>query len=257
MFFLISKAIGWWLSPLNFLFGLLVIVLWLLFMGQRGMAIARRILALCVVALLVLAIFPVGQWLAWPLEEQTPAFVPPPKVDGIILLGGIVADGMAGKREVITLDSDASRLFEFIYLSQKYPKAKLVFTGGSNGLIREKPKEAELIKLALEHIGFNTRRIIWEKEARNTYENVLFTKKLLKPKPQDKWVVVTSALHMPRATRAFKKMNWEIIPYPCSYVYPSRLSFAPTFNMLENFSILHDVIHEYVGLLVYGFYGFI
>lgn len=63
-------------------------------------------------------------------------------------------------------------------------------------------------------------RVEYEEKSRNTAENATFAKEVLKPKPGDRWLLVTSAFHMPRAVGSFRKAGFDVIPI--------RWIFAPS-----------------------------
>ena len=79
--------------------------------------------------------------------------------------------------------------------------------------------EAETAKPLLVTLGVAEARLILETKSRDTHENAAFTRDLVKPKPGEIWILVTSASHMPRAVGAFRKAGWTVLPYPVDYRY--------------------------------------
>lgn len=69
----------------------------------------------------------------------------------------------------------------------------------------------------LSDMGLDQNRITYEPEARNTFENAALTYRKLQPGPNEVWLLVTSAQHMPRAVGVFRKIGWALIPYPVDY----------------------------------------
>ena len=103
-------------------------------------------------------------------------------------------------------------------------------------------------------LGVPRQRLVLERNARNTWENAEIVYNLVKPKPGDKWLLVTSAFHMPRAVGVFRRFGWAIIPYPVDYhtspdTIRAPLSFAAGLGTFEN------AFHEWLGLLSYWIAG--
>ena len=189
-----------------------------------------------------------------PLENRFPIMKNlPSKVDGIIALGGVVNQFVTQARGQVSIGGAAERLTEFAKLAKLYPEAKAVFTTGSGSLTKQDLKEADFIPPVLENLGLERSRVIYENQSRNTYENAIFSKALLKPDTNEKWILVTSAFHMPRSISVFRKIGWNVIPYPVDFSMtgeaPEVISFSPTVG-LSRFS---SALHEWVGLFVYYF----
>ena len=128
-------------------------------------------------------IFPTGKYLIYKLEKNYHnTIILPDKVDGLLILGGATNPFLSDEFNQINLNDSAERLIESITLIKKYTKAKIIFTGGS-GLI-EKPKmdHARIAKQFFMQIGLDTNKMIFENKSRNTYENILYSKKIAKPK---------------------------------------------------------------------------
>ena len=90
-----------------------------------------------------------------------------------------------------------------------------------------------------------------ENEARNTAENVSFSKQLVNPQPNETWIMITTAYHMPRAMGIFCKQNWKVIPYPVDHqTLPSKL-YKPAFGLIGHANQLVLASHEWLGLIAY------
>ncbi len=256
MSFVLSKVLWPLLSPANLLVLLLVIGLVIQALGGRKQ---RRLgFALCSGAtamLVALTLLPFWAWALLPLESRFPQPVLPEKVDGVIVLGGSVdaAATLAWKHP--TVNHAADRLIEFAMLARRYPGAKLVFTGGSGSLSNPELLEAPVARAVLERIGAPVERMVFEDKSRNTYENALFTMELMKPKPGETWILVTSAYHMPRSVGIFRQIGWPVLPDPVGYYtgFGDGVSFGP--NLAKDLNTLDDAIHEWVGLIAYRLMG--
>jgi uncharacterized SAM-binding protein YcdF (DUF218 family) len=121
-------------------------------------------------------------------------------------------------RVAIELDSVASedirsnlseRVTETVRLSKLYPDAKILYSGGGT--------EAQLVKKVLMRLGVEHERIIIENRSQNTAGNARSSKIIAAPKPLEKWLLVTSAFHMPRAMGAFRAVGFPVQADPVDF----------------------------------------
>ena len=68
--------------------------------------------------------------------------------------------------------------------------------------------------MVLRDLGIGSDRLILERKARNTAENAILAKELADPKPGQRWLLVTSAWHMPRAIGLFRKAGFDVEAWP-------------------------------------------
>ena len=66
-------------------------------------------------------------------------------------------------------------------------------------------------------LGVDPARIIVEDQSRNTEENARFTAAIVHPEPKQRWLLVTSAFHMPRAIGVFEKAGFDVVADPVAY----------------------------------------
>jgi uncharacterized SAM-binding protein YcdF (DUF218 family) len=127
-----------------------------------------------------------------------------------------------------------------------------VFSGGSGALLGDIPPEAETARRVLEALGVERERLTLEAASRNTHENAIFSARLLKPQAGQRWLLVTSATHMPRAVGCFRKAGFDVVAWPVDYRTPPRLGIASFNNSLpQGLAGLDGIVREYLGLLVY------
>ncbi|WP_316976510.1 YdcF family protein [Shumkonia mesophila] len=254
MFFSLSKILWWFAAPANVLFLLLaagVLLLW-----TRWRRLGRGLATLAVLLFMTITALPLGSWMIQQLEDRFPMVSPlPPKVDGIVVLGGAVNPWMTVERGQVALGDHADRLTEFAALARRYPEARLIFSGGTGSLTRQDIKEADIIAPLWEQIGLDGRRIVYENQSRNTYENAVLSFPLARPRPGETWIMVTSAFHMPRAVGCFRKAGWTILPYPVDY--KTGRSFLSDFslNPASRLMSLNAAAHEWLGLVFYRLTG--
>lgn len=253
MFFVLSKILWFVVNPGNMLLLFLCLGLWLLW--TRWWRWGRKLLTLVAIAGVLLAVIPVGKMLLGFLEDRFPAIGEPlARVDGVIVLGGVVDPVMTKARGQVSVGSGIERLLAMARLAKRYPKARIIFTGGSGSLTSQDLKEAHAIPPLLKQLGVDPARVTFEDQSRNTAENAQFSYRLAKPKPGETWLLVTSAFHMPRAVGCFRKVGWNVVPYPVNYVTDGETA-APLFDFARGMKTLAVAIHEYLGLIFYWLDG--
>lgn len=246
MGFLISKIVWTLLAPDSLLF-LLLLIAWL--SHRRRPVLSRSLIGMGLLFIAALALLPLTHWCAAPLEQRFPAPGTLARVDGIIVLGGALELENTLTLQQPALNGAAERMTVFAALARQYPQARLVFTGGS-GLVRNTTyKEADVARALFESIGVDQSRMVYENASRNTWENALYSKKLVDPKPGETWLLVTSAWHMPRSVGCFRKAGWEVVPYPVDYI--GNDSHWAGFNSSRQLADLGLVEKELLGLLSY------
>ena len=106
-------------------------------------------------------------------------------------------------------------------------------------------------------LGLDPARVIFEGASRNTYENARFAFDAAKPQPGENWLLVTSALHMPRALGCFRAAGWRAIPYPVGYTTlpDGDARWRPVFRFDGKFAMLASAISEIAGLVAYRLLG--
>jgi uncharacterized SAM-binding protein YcdF (DUF218 family) len=250
MTFVLSK-LGWALVRPGNLLAMALILGWLLRISRRPTArrLGKRLVSAGVLLVAVLTLLPVGQVTLRPLEERFPQPALPARIDGIILLGGSVHTEMTADRGQTVLNGAAERITEFVALARRYPNARLVFTGGSGFVFAGDLREADVIRNVLDGLGFDTSRVAFERESRNTYENAVFSRLLVNPEPGETWLLVTSAAHMPRSVGIFRRAAWPVLAYPVDYRSTNDLTWSP--DLLSGLDALNESVREWVGLAAY------
>ena len=254
LFFLTSKIVWLLISPDSLLVLLILTTLVFLYIGK--LKIAKMLLTVTSTLLIIVAFFPVGEWLLYPLESHfhtQPTL--PEKVDGIIVLSGAEATELSHIWGQVELGAAAERDLSFLTLARQFPKAKLVFTGGTGSLSKQEYKAADVAKKLFEQQSFDVSRIIFERESRNSYENVIYSKKIVKPIKNENWILITTSWHMPRSVGIFCKAGWPVIPYPVDHQTNKDNLFRIDFNLSNNLLTLKTAIKEWLGLFAYYLSG--
>ncbi len=252
--FALSKFVWWFAQPSRFWLILICTATLLLF--SPWLRLGRWLLVLASSLIILAMVLPLHLYLARPLESRFPIPDLPQKLDGIIVLGGAVDQILTQDYAQTSLNDAAERMTEALRLAQMYPDAKLVFTGGSAEVIPKFTlRESDVAIRFFTDLGLPEARLTLESKSRNTYENVMYSKELVQPKEGEIWLLVTSAMHMPRSVGIFRKFNWEVLPYPVDFrVGPTAASDPPRF-FSDKLSIIDLASKEWLGLLSYKLMG--
>ncbi|MFC7332017.1 YdcF family protein [Rhodocista pekingensis] len=250
MSFILSKLFWTLAAPGNAL--LLILLAGMGFMLAGWQRTGLWLAGGATVALTAVAALPVGAWMLWSLESRFPSPATlPERVDGIIVLGGAVRPILTADRGQPALNEHAERLTEIPALAQRYPEARVVFTGGSGLVFEQDLKEAPVARAAWERMGFDTARVLFEQESRNTWENAVLSRDLAHPLEGEVWLLVTSALHMPRSVGIFRRIGWNVVAYPVDFQVTDRSLRRIGFDLTDGLRNLSYALHEYIGLAVY------
>jgi uncharacterized SAM-binding protein YcdF (DUF218 family) len=247
MFFELSKVLSFFLVPSNIMVGLGLAGIALLTIGYARAG--RWMLVASIVLITAVGVLPIGSGLALQLEERFPpwdATRGPP--NGIIALGGgVIKSEISAERGEVAVGRTVERTIAAVELARRYPGARLVFVGRVEG---------DIIVRLLEKFGVSKDRVIVERESRNTVENAVFAKQLVMPKAGERWLLVTSAMHMPRAVGAFRKVGFPVDAYPVDYLTSGAKDlWTLPGALMGGIGITDLVAHEWIGLLAYWITG--
>jgi uncharacterized SAM-binding protein YcdF (DUF218 family) len=254
MFFTASKVLGFFATPSNLVTA--IGCLGLLLLPTRSARAGAWLMAASFVALAVLGLSPVGNTLLIPLEQRFPpwdATRGPP--DGIIVLGGGISPDVSVARNEVVLNEAAERLTVVAELARRYPNARILLSGGSGELIPG-ASEAPFALRLIESFGIARDRILLEDRSRNTIENAVYSKQLARPIPGERWLLVTSAYHLPRAIGVFRKVGFAVEPYPVDWrTRGARDLLRPFGSVGDGLRRVDTAVREWVGLAVYWITG--
>jgi uncharacterized SAM-binding protein YcdF (DUF218 family) len=266
VFFVLAKVLWFLLQPSSLMIG--AVIAGGALAATRWCRLGRGLLWGGGVALLICGLTPLGDVLVRPLEDRFPradiggsetgepgtAAERPVKrpVIGIIVLGGSEDGHAADAPQLAALNEAAERYTEAVALARRLPQARLVFSGGSGALVVAGPQEAEVAGRLFEALGVPRHRMTLEAKSRDTFENAQFTARIVNPKPGERWLLVTSAWHMPRAMGCFRRAGFAVEAWPVDYRTPRRLDPLRFHNSIpEGLKRIDVVMREYVGLVAY------
>ncbi len=263
MFLFLSKLLPVFIYPLGLACVLLVISLVLAWWQPRLAAIPT---ALALVVLIIATMPAVNTALLKSLEwRHLPEGVLPPGEAIVILGGGLKYREQPRPMVEVTEAGDRVLYGAKLYHQNRAPL--IVASGGRIGWQGEEPPEsADMVEL-LTMLGVPKAAILEEPASLNTYQNALYSKDLLEPQGIRRILLVTSALHMPRAVAIFAKLGFEVIPAPTDFVITdgglgggeqtlagTLLDLWPDTGRLASTT---DAIKEYIGMFVYRLRGWL
>ena len=208
-------------------------------------------------ALFVAGLSPLASLLMLPLEERFPLFTEDGgPVHGIVLLGGAVEAADSATLGQVSVNEAADRVLAALRLAVRYPEARIVISGGGGTVWGERAAEAPVTARYLEAVGIAPERITVEDRSRTTAENAAFTRALVEPKAGERWLLVTSAWHMPRAVGVFRQAGFPVTAYPVDLRTGGRANVLRPFAFAsEGLRRLDVAAKEWAGLIGYRLAG--
>ncbi|MEP7229975.1 MAG: YdcF family protein [Ginsengibacter sp.] len=247
MFFVLSKLITFLLSP----------IFWIVLFFAIGYFTRRKRLKKISygISLATFLLFSnpflldrFARW--WDAKETT--LPPGGKYSCAIVLGGFVSEDYHGHGY---FNSTSDRFIQLIKLKAEGKVSHLLISGGNAKLLPTDFRESDWVATQLKDFNIPDSDIIIENRSRNSYENAVFSKKLLDSAHlSPPFILVTSGYHMRRALATYKKMGVDVIPYPCNYIAGKGKTeiedFVPSLSSLGTW---YYYIKELVGYAVYSF----
>jgi len=250
----LSKFLPLFLYPVGLTLLLLLLGILCYLFGRRRFGIILAFLA--AVLLYVSSIPATAHFLARTLESRYEQPGSYSRVPAIVLLGGAGVPSLPPRRYPET-NQNADRLMHAARLHRQGYARYIIPTGGKNTIIKDfEGSEAEInASLLRELFGIAPRDIIVETESRNTREHGPAVRAIMEQKKLPlEVIVVTSALHMPRAVKVFEKAGFTVHPAPTDFradeiLQRKVMNFMPQASALVQTTA---VLHEYYGTAVYA-----
>lgn len=254
MFFILSKTVALLLLPSNFL--ILLGLIGLALMVTRLRRAGLRLMIASVALLAFVGLFPVGAVLGHALESRFPPWNPARGApDGIIVLGGAIFPELSRQYGQAVLNSDGERIVALVKLARTYPDARIIYSGGDASLRGNMTAETSYVGPLLDGFGIARGRVTLESRSRNTAENAAFSNEIARPKPGERWLLVTSAQHMPRAIGCFRRAGFTVEAYPVAWRSARSPSYWPGLGVGGNLARLDSAATEWIGLIAYWLTG--
>lgn len=248
MFFILSKLLYFFITP--FCWILLLLLAALMFPKRR-----KHFLWACLILLLVCT----NPWLyrkAMMSYEERPLKTTIAQLpETAILLTGIVGFDSSGNGY---FGRSSDRFIQSAHLLHSKQIKRLILSGGSGNFWRKEKTESVFLRQQFMLQGIPDSALLAETLSRNTFENAVYTRQLIDSlQLKGPFLLITSALHMPRAKKVFTKAGISFIPYPCDYkVYPQAPDFKNSiYPEISYMDAWEDLIKEWVGTLFYSLTG--
>ncbi len=176
--------------------------------------------------------------------------------DYAIILGGFSSYNKKIPQQYL-LNERGDRLTSTLSLYFSKKVKKIWISGGASQIWEKTPSEAILVRDFLLQMGIPEEDIILEKDSKNTYENALFSRQMMEDRQENpKCLLITSAFHMPRAKRLFRKQKIDVTPFPTDHLAvplnQPRHIIIPGGKYLDQWDLLFK---EWVGIIVYWIKG--
>lgn len=251
MFFVLSKLLAAVVQPMFW------VALWwlvaLLLLPRRGRT-AVRMLWVGLAAVGVLGFQAVPDALLRPLENR---YAPPSEGELASYAGAIVLGGATRYPEVfaahrqVDLGEAAERMTVPVGWMRQFPHFTLVFSGGEGRLITRGVSEAELARAFYAQQGVDMGRVVLEGGSRNTRENAQQVARVLGERCRsERWLLVTSAWHMPRSVPEFEAVGCTVTPYPVDFRTGDATPWTE-YSLAQSLLRWQVALHEWLGLLMY------
>jgi uncharacterized SAM-binding protein YcdF (DUF218 family) len=251
MFYLVSKVVWFVLTPSNAI--VLAAIAGLLLHRLGRQVIGLRLIAGALIALVVTGLTPFANLLILPLEDRFPAFVDDGQpVNGVVVLGGSYETEVTNVRGQMTLNEAGERVIAMAELARRYPQARIIFSGGGSVFSADQTAEADLVAKTLPQLGIEASRVSFERASLNTEQNATLSRQIAQPRPGERWLLVTSAFHMPRSVGAFRAAGFDVVAHPVDYRTAGPSSLLRPFGFISEGLRRTDVAtKEWIGLLAY------
>jgi uncharacterized SAM-binding protein YcdF (DUF218 family) len=251
MFFFLSKLLYFFISPFNWL-----LVFALITFFTKDQQRKRRRFIFCISWFLLFSNPFIIHKLSLNWQANQKVLTTREQYEAGILLAGFVSFEFKSKQGFY--GGAADRFIQAVRLYKLGHIKKILISGGSGSVLRQEYKEADFVKDQLQQMGVAKEDILSENQSRNTYENAVYSKKLLDSlQLKGPYLLITSAMHMKRSQQVFTKVGLNTVAYPCNFTSMNNPqlfweAITPSHGAFEGWD---HYLKEVVGLLVYKMTG--
>jgi uncharacterized SAM-binding protein YcdF (DUF218 family) len=252
--FIVKKIVPLFLYPVSLCLGILILGLVFLWAARRP-RLGKGLVTLGTVLLLLLSLPGVSRQFLTPLERCYPVLLHPEQIarEGqksgtsakwiVVLGGGHVSDPRLPANSQISTAA-LGRVVEGVRLYKTIPGSKLLFSGGA---VFDPGPEAEVMARIAVILGVKPQDISLESDSRDTADQAAIIAKRI---GRERFILVTSAAHMPRSMALFKKRGLQPIPAPSDFLVREGPGLNPGrfFPCASSLSGVESAWHEYLGL---------
>ena len=253
--FFASKILALITQPLAWV---IVLLLTALLLPAQKVHWLKRIVASALAIIVSIGWEPVPDFLIRQLEGQYAEISPDADLAafaGVVVLGGALDAGYVAQAHAQpVLNSAAERMTSMVPVLRHNPHLRMLFTGGEGELFGSGPTEAERAKVVFDSLAINASRVQFESKSRNTFENAVFTAQMPGVDTSQRWLLVTSAWHMPRSMATFAKAGWNVQAYPVDFRTGNATPWT-AYSLRDGVEKWQLVLHEWVGIAAYRLAG--
>src|SRR5215470_5826738 len=170
----------------------------------------------------------VGMWARYPLESRYPPLIDPARAEAydaiVVLMGGVVPAG-----GLVPFSTISEALFRRLDEARRLYRIRLkpiIVSGGHVNPLTKDPHENQIACDYLILWGVPKDQIVPEARSRDTFESAIEVEKILKEKGWRRYLLVTSAIHMPRSMFAFASIAPTPIPAPGDFTVQGGASYV-------------------------------
>jgi uncharacterized SAM-binding protein YcdF (DUF218 family) len=251
--FVMKKIVALFFYPVGLCLGILILGLFCLW-ATRRQRLGKVLLTLGTVLLLLFSTPFISSGLLVPLEQRYPALLHPEGISWgpksstsptwiVVLGGGHVSDPRLPANSQISAVA-LGRVVEGVRLHKAIPGSKLLLSGG---VVFDPVPEAEVMAQVAGLLGVKPQDIVLESDSRDTAEEAEIIAKMI---GREKFILVTSAAHMPRSMALFRRRGLQPIPAPTDFRAPNTQTSGPIgfFPGVASLGQTQTAVHEYLGL---------
>jgi uncharacterized SAM-binding protein YcdF (DUF218 family) len=256
--FLFEKIAAQCISPLGLSLFVVPLGLILILFKKKRSTLGWCMVALPLVWVWIWSVPAASIWLRQGLERQTAqrAASDYPTADAIVVLGGSVEGGRSGWRDGPHLLGGADRIWFGAQLYRAGRASVVILSGGNSEWSRADEAESSAMRAFAVDLGVPETAIRVEDRSRNTLENAIYTKQLLDAQNIGSILLVTSAMHMPRALAVFRSQGINVTPAPTDFdAIPPRNEWQRWLPDAETLDRSTKALKEYLAMEVYRFKG--
>jgi uncharacterized SAM-binding protein YcdF (DUF218 family) len=253
---ILSKLLNLLAQPLN---GVLVLLAIALLVGSRKPRLARSLVTGGLALLALTGVTALPDALIHRLENQSPEVAANANLRGyagmVVLGGGLASGRVSAHFQQALLNSSSERMTGAVAAWRLNPQLRVVFTGGEGELFGKGPSEGQRAQRFFSAMGLPPGALVIEDKSQNTFENAVFTAKLPGIDPQQRWLLVTSAWHMPRSLAVFQKAGWNVTPYPVDFRTTPEWTPLTSYSLRDGADHWELLLHEWIGIAAYRLTG--
>ncbi|MDY0124412.1 ElyC/SanA/YdcF family protein [Sulfurimonas sp.] len=238
--FYLKKFVTFFVEPLGFVSALFALGLLLLFRDKKSLS--KLFLSLSFAFLLLFSYEPFSNYLVKNLEDRYPKYEYEEDIKYIHVLGSGHNTDESQPLSSNIGSSGIKRVLEGVIIHKRTPGSKLVFTGYEGDTdVANAVMNARLAA----SLGVEDKNMIINPNPKDTKEEALFLRSIL---ANEKFVLVTSATHMPRAVKLFESLGLNPVEAPTDFRKKEHTGYIkePDISSLQNSKV---AIHEYLGIL--------